>query len=177
MPIATDTITLPSRWASFLVNGDESLFIDYPEDRELIAQECLELGINPCEFMCCSDESFFSHYNGVLDECLEYTYPVPDEPHYAGAVPGATWQIEVSWHNGWEKNLTKFVCTTAFDSFDPLMSEESCVRAAKMWCNYFLDRANREEREYHVSVTACPIGYPKELDGLDSVDYAGRLFN
>jgi len=78
-------VVLPSCWASFLINGDESIFDEYPEDREAIAQVCIGLGINPCEFMSCSEEEFFSRHHdardcGVLPSmCLEYTYPVPEE--------------------------------------------------------------------------------------------------
>ena len=71
--IETETYTLPSYWASYLINGDASGL----EDSE--QQECDEFLATVPGWICsdCGEESFFSHRNdaGTLaGDCLEYTF-------------------------------------------------------------------------------------------------------
>lgn len=73
MSIETTTFTLPSYWASYLINGDASGLNDEEQEN---ADSFLE-DVTPWTPSSVEGESFFSNSNdaGTLPgDCLEYTF-------------------------------------------------------------------------------------------------------
>ena len=69
----TENAVLPAYWASALVNGDTSGLTD--EDAQDVAR-FLEDNPHFGECLYCSETPEFARYNGLLTECLVYTFPV-----------------------------------------------------------------------------------------------------
>lgn len=65
----TFTEILPAAWACALINDDTS---GLSHDEEMEMDDAV--GHLPAPIGC-SDESFQHKYNGVLTDCLEYTFP------------------------------------------------------------------------------------------------------
>ena len=71
--IHTENVTLPAHWASALINGDYSGCTD-SEEKEINSFLADNLQYDGC--LDCSEYSELRQYNGLLTDCLEYTFPV-----------------------------------------------------------------------------------------------------
>ena len=71
--IQTETVTLPAHWTSALINGDYS-GCDKQETQNINAW----LRDNPhyAECLTCSEYPELRQFDGLLTECLDYTFPV-----------------------------------------------------------------------------------------------------
>lgn len=73
MKLKTVTYTLPAHWASALINADWSGYdeIDRTEIIEWCSQENKHRGA-----LSCSNETIVTRFNGLITECLEFTFAV-----------------------------------------------------------------------------------------------------
>jgi hypothetical protein len=71
--IYTETVTLPACWASALINGDYSC-LDDDEERVVNDWSAAHPHYDGC--FDCSDYPELAQYDGLLTDCLTYTFPV-----------------------------------------------------------------------------------------------------
>ena len=71
--ITTETVNLPSHWASALINGDTS-GMERQEERDISAWLRDNPHYGPC--FDCSEETELKIFDGYLTDCSEFTFPV-----------------------------------------------------------------------------------------------------
>lgn len=72
----TDTVVLPAYWASALINRDYTAYSE--QDRKEINEWIAE---NP-QFgsaLSCGEHTLMEQLDGLLTECLEFTFPLREE--------------------------------------------------------------------------------------------------
>jgi hypothetical protein len=73
MAMYTENEILPAYWASALINGDTSGLED-DEEAELDAWIAAHPYYGAC--LGCYEHTYLTQYEGLLTECLDYTFPV-----------------------------------------------------------------------------------------------------